>query len=142
MVYLERGIYRLKNDYNEVLKILQPGKSYLLQEFVPEIYKGEKSLFFFNKEFRYAILKKPFPNEFKSNYAFCESIKRYSPTNEELDIAHNALDVMKCPSLIDRVDMVKNMIIEITVECPGHFVENAGVQKEIGKWFYEVIDKM
>ena len=31
-------------------------------------------------------------------------------------------------------------IIEMTIDCPGLYLVEAGIQDKIGKWFYELVD--
>ncbi len=140
------GIRKLVNDPGEVKRIIQENKSegpFLIQEFLPEIIDGERSLFFFNKRFKYAMLKKPREGEFRSNEDHVESLTRYYPTSTELWVAENALQVLNSPSLLERVDMSSSgKIIEMTLDCPGLYLVEAGVNKEIGMWFYELVDTL
>lgn len=138
------GVTLLPNDIVVVRENIQKraeDSPFLIQEYLSEIMEGERSLFFFNKEFKYAMLKKPREGEFRSNEDCIESLTKYEPTEEEIKIARNALLTMNTPSVLERVDMSSlGKIIEMTLDCPGLYLVEAGVQKQIGNWFYEMVD--
>ena len=104
-----------------------------------EIAAGEKSLYFLAKRFRYALLKRPRAGEFRSNEEFAEH-SRYEPTPAEIGLAADAVERFGSPSLIERVDLCGDRIIEMTIECPGLKISACGVHREIGPWTYEALD--
>ncbi|HRZ86096.1 MAG TPA: ATP-grasp domain-containing protein [Candidatus Paceibacterota bacterium] len=136
-----RGVEKVINNLNYVKEIISEKGPMIVQEFVKDIYKGERSLFFFDKDLKYAILKKPKKNEFRSNEKHCQNISKYIPNENEIRIAKEALNNFNSGSLIERVDLAGEKIIELTVDCPGLYVNYANVEKEIGPWFYELINK-
>ncbi|MEM4625399.1 MAG: hypothetical protein QXJ28_01360 [Candidatus Pacearchaeota archaeon] len=138
------GVVKLPNDSSLVdsyIKQNEKDSPFLLQEYLEEIVEGERSLFFFNKEFKYAMLKKPKKGGFKSNEDCVEILERYSPSKSELKTAYRAIYTLNSPSLLERVDMTNSgKIIEMTIDCPGLYLVEAGIENEIGEWFSELID--
>ncbi|MDO8516985.1 MAG: hypothetical protein Q7S33_02565 [Nanoarchaeota archaeon] len=148
-------VEKVQNNVELVRNYLNSNASdgpFLVQEFLKDINLGEKSLFFFNKEFKYGILKRPKEEkEFHCNEGYCFPLEEYFPSNEELKIAKNALFTMKSHSMFERVDMThSNKIIEMTLDCPGLYIiatdnnnrdyYRPGFEDKIGKWFYELVD--
>jgi len=134
------GVARVPNDPAAVRAALRPDGAWLVQEFLPEIAGGEKSLYFFAKTYRYALLKLPQPGEFRSNEEFADH-RRYEPTAAEIALATDAVERFGSPSLIERVDLCGEKIIEMTIECPGLKIRACGVRREVGHWTYEAIDR-
>jgi glutathione synthase/RimK-type ligase-like ATP-grasp enzyme len=134
-----KGVLRLPRSAEAVRAALEPGREYLLQPFLPEILAGEKSLYFFAKQYRYAAIKRPKPGEFRGNEEYADS-ERYEPTAEELAIAADAIRRFASPSLIERVDMCGRHVIEMTIECPGMKFKKFGLDREAGVWTYEALD--
>jgi len=134
-----KGVVRLANDEEAVRPLLEPGREYLLQPFLPEILAGEKSLYFFAKQYRYAAIKRPKPGEFRANEETADS-ERYEPTAAEIALASDAIRRFASPSLIERVDLCGQHVIEMTIECPGMKFKKFGLDREAGPWTYEAID--
>lgn len=134
-----KGVLRLPRSEAAVRAVLEPGREYLLQPFLPEILAGEKSLYFFAKQYRYAAIKRPKPGEFRGNEEYADS-ERYEPTAEELAIASDAIRRFASPSLIERVDMCGRSVLEMTIECPGMKFKKFALDREAGIWTYEAID--
>ena len=134
------GVARVPNDPAAVRAALCRTGPSILQEFLPEIAAGEKSLYFLAKRFRYALLKRPRAGEFRSNEEFAEH-SRYEPTPAEIGLAADAVERFGSPSLIERVDLCGDRIIEMTIECPGLKISACGVHREIGPWTYEALDR-
>ena len=138
------GVVRLPNNYSAVrenINFRKQDSPFMIQEYLPEISEGERSLFFFNKKFKYAMLKKPKQDQFKCNEDCVESLTRYYPLLREIEIARQALVTMNTASVLERVDMTSSgKIMEMTIDCPGLYLVEAGVENEIGNWFYESID--
>lgn len=134
-----KGVLRLPRNAEAVRAALEPGREYLLQPFLPEILTGERSLYFFAKQYRYAAIKRPKPGEFRSNEEHAES-ERYEPTAEEIALASDAIRRFASPSLIERVDMCGRYVIEMTIECPGMKFRKFALDREAGVWTYEAID--
>ena len=134
-----KGVTRLANDEAAIRPLLEPGREYLLQPFLPEILGGEKSLYFFAKQYRYAAIKRPKPGEFRGNEEHAVS-DRYEPTAAEIALATDAINRFASPSLIERVDLCGRHVIEMTIECPGMKFKKFGLQREAGPWTYEALD--
>jgi hypothetical protein len=134
-----KGVVRLPRSVAAVRAAMEPGREFLLQPFVPEILSGEKSLYFFAKQYRYAAIKRPKPGEFRGNEEFADS-ERYQPTAEEIAFASDAIQRFGSPSLIERVDMCGRVVIEMTIECPGMKFKKFALDREAGPWTYEAID--
>jgi glutathione synthase/RimK-type ligase-like ATP-grasp enzyme len=133
------GVARVPADPAAVRAALSPHGPSILQEFLPEIADGEKSLYFFAKTYRYALLKRPRPGEFRSNEEFAEHT-RYEPTAAEIALAEDAVARFGSPSLIERIDLCGDRIIEMTIECPGLKISACDVHREVGHWTYEALD--
>jgi len=134
-----KGVVRLPRDAEAIRAVMEPDGQYLLQPFLPEIFAGERSLYFFAKQYRYAVLKRLNPGEFRANEEHSVS-ERYEPTAEELAIAEDAIRRFASPSLIERVDMCGRHVLEMTIECPAMKFRTLALQKEAGPWTYEAID--
>lgn len=134
------GVARVPNDPEAVRAALSQTGPSILQEFLPAIAAGETSFYFFAKRFRYALLKRPRAGEFRSNEEFAEH-SRYEPSEAEVRLAEDAVERFGSPSLIERVDVCGDRIIEMTIECPGLKISACGVHREIGPWTYEAIDR-
>ncbi len=134
------GVVRLANDPAAVRAALDPRGPSIIQEFLPAIAAGEKSLYFFAKTYRYALLKRPHAGEFRSNEEFAEHT-RYEPTADEIALCEDAIRRFASPSLIERVDLCGDRIIEMTIECPGLKIKACGVHREVGHWTYEALDR-
>jgi hypothetical protein len=134
-----KGVVRLPRDTGAVRAAMAPGREYLLQPFLPEIMAGERCLYFLAKQYRYAVVKRPVPGEFRTNEATA-TYERYEPTAEELALAEDVVRRFASPSLIERVDICGRYVMEMTIECPGLKIKVAEVQREIGPWTYEALD--
>ncbi len=133
------GVARVPADPAAVRSALAPHGPSILQEFLPEIAAGERSLYFFAKTYRYALLKRPQPGEFRSNEEFAEHT-RHEPTAAERALAEDAVARFGSPSLIERVDLCGDRIIEMTIECPGLKISACDVHREVGHWTYDALD--
>ena len=133
------GVVRMAADAGLVRAALEPGREYLVQEYLPAITAGERSLYFFAKQFRYAAIKRPVGDEFRCNWEHSLA-ERHHPTEEELALARDAVARFGSPSLIERVDLCGGKIIEMTIECPALQISTCGVEREVGGWTYEAID--
>lgn len=134
------GVLKLPNDADRVRESLLPGQEYLLQEYLPAIADGERCLFFFAKKFRYAIVKRLHAGEYIANADRAE-FEAYEPTAAELALARDAVERFGSPSLIERIDIVGSKVIEMTIDSPGLAIHIAGVEREVGHWTYEALDR-
>jgi hypothetical protein len=132
-----------ENDFQSM-----PEGDIILQEFVPAITSGERSLFFFDKKFEYGVLKVPKQGEFRSNLSYAQNVQPYVPTKKELELAQDALSWWDSGAKLERVDMTSEKLIELTAECPGLYVYDKvnnhffdmHMRTKIGKLFYQLLD--
>jgi hypothetical protein len=134
-----RGVTKLPADAEAIRELLEPGREYLIQPFLPEILDGEKSLYFYAKRYRYAAIKRPKPGEFRSNEEFATS-EGYEPTGEEIAFAEDVVRRFGSHSLIERIDICGRHVIEMSIECPGLKLKKLGLEKEAGPWTLEAIE--
>ena len=134
-----KGVTRLPRDAEAIREILEPGREYLLQPFLPEILEGEKSLYFYAKRYRYAAIKRPKPGEFRGNEEYADS-DGYDPTAEEIAFAEDVVRRFGSQSMIERIDICGRHVIEMSIECPGLKLKKLGLEKEAGPWTLEAID--
>jgi hypothetical protein len=134
-----KGVVRLPCSAEAVRAVLEPGREYLLQEYLPEIVDGERSLYFYAKRYRYAVIKRPHADEFRSNNAWGVAAP-HEPTADELALATEAVARFGSPSTIERVDLCAGRVLEMTIECPGLKIALCGVERAVGHWTYEAID--
>jgi glutathione synthase/RimK-type ligase-like ATP-grasp enzyme len=81
--------------------------THFLQPFIEEIHSGERSYFYFNGEFKYAIKKTPKEGDFRVQEEYGGIITVHSPDTEELKEAEKAvLSVKEHDPLYLRVDAV------------------------------------
>lgn len=135
-----RGVKKI-TEYDSGLEYILSEKKLIAQEFLDEIKFGEKSLFFFDREFKYAILKVPKEGEFKSNFAYCQTIKKYVPTQNEVALAKQSIDVLNSDALVQRIDIVGTNIIEMTAECPGLFSKFVKTSGMVAESYSKLLDK-
>lgn len=133
------GVVRLPCVAADIRAALEPGKCYLLQEYLPAIVDGERSLYFFSKRYRYAVIKRPREGDFRSNRAHAGT-QVYEPTTIELALACTAIERFDSPSLIERVDLCDGRIIEMTIGCPGFKLDVCDIASQMAEWTYEAID--
>ena len=134
-----KGVTRLPRDAEAIREILEPGREYLLQPFLPEILEGEKSLYFYAKRYRYAAIKRPKPGEFRGNEEYADS-DGYDPTAEEIAFAEDVVRRFGSQSMIERIDICGRHVIEMSIECPGLKLKKLGLEKEAGPWTLEAIE--
>lgn len=101
----------------------------LIQSFMPEIQdEGELSFLFFEKEFHYAIRKKPNKGDFRSQRDFGARSERFYPDPEIVDQARRVVNAVDSDLLYARVDVVvrqrKIYLMELEVLDPNLFLEH------------------
>lgn len=113
-------------DINLVKKLLKDDSELLIQEFIPNIIEtGERSLFLFNEEVKYTILKKSkdFITNVTSNIKNKQNRRIIDCTNEEEKLAKKAIRAITPNSLVARVDLIGNrdspLVGEITISSIG-----------------------
>lgn len=64
---------------------------FFIQPFMPEVFEGETSYFFFNGEFKYAVTKTPKSGDFRVQEEFGGSINPHCPSEYELGFAKKVI---------------------------------------------------
>lgn len=106
------NILKIKTSNEENLlfnisKLLSSG-SVIVQPFLNEIYDGEISFIFFDKQYSHAVLKKPKKNDFRTtNYAFGGTESLYSPSKQLIQHANKIIQTIKDPLLYARLDAIE-----------------------------------
>lgn len=86
------------HQYEALYKSLILEEDMMIQVFQQNIVdQGEISLMLFNGEFTHAVLKKAKSGDFRVQDDFGGTVHEYSPTDNEIEFAQNA--VAKCPEL-------------------------------------------
>jgi glutathione synthase/RimK-type ligase-like ATP-grasp enzyme len=103
------------------LKVIEGQEhEYLAQEFMPEIYDGERSLVFLGLEYQHSVLKRPSDNDFRCNESLGGTVAVYDPTGEERDFAVNVLKAYESlgfPVHYSRVDLIAAKYGPVLVEA-------------------------
>jgi glutathione synthase/RimK-type ligase-like ATP-grasp enzyme len=107
----------------------------LIQEFVPEIKEGEKSLIFCQGNFLFAVKKIPAPNHFKSNNTYVGAqIEPYTPTEKELIFCLYIIECYERPLSICRLDIISTsstiFLMELEVVDPGYYTGSKAILSE------------
>jgi glutathione synthase/RimK-type ligase-like ATP-grasp enzyme len=103
------------------------GEDVLVQEFLPEIARGELSLVYFDGVFSHAIRKRPPQGEFRVNSRFGATRVAETPPREAVDQGAAALATLPELPLYARVDGVVRdgalIVLEVEVLEPALFME-------------------
>ena len=115
---------------------------YLIQDYMPEIRDGERSLVFLGFEYQHAVLKKPSissPQEFRCNETLGGTVAVYEPTSEEIAFAQRVLkayESLNCPVHYSRIDMIQTSkgptLIEAELINPSIYANYSGKGVEFG----------
>lgn len=116
---------------------------YLVQDFIPGVVAGERSLVFLGFEYQHAILKRPStrrPQEFRCNESQGGTVALYEPTREELDFALSTLrayESLGCPIHYSRIDIIESgrgpMLMEAELINPSIFARYFNLGEAFGK---------
>ena len=116
---------------------------YLVQDYIPGVVDGERSLVFLGFEYQYGILKKPSPRnprEFRCNESQGGTAVLYEPTREEMDFALGTLrayESLGCPVHYSRIDLIESgrgpMLMEAELINPSIFARYFNRGEEFGK---------
>lgn len=117
-----------KEVIHEINALLSVG-DVLIQPFMKEIYEGEISFIFFDKQFSHAVHKFPKKNDFRSQNDFGASQIRIHPDKKLINQACIILDQIKSPLLYTRLDalVIHNslQLMELELIEPHLFLEEA-----------------
>ncbi len=94
-------------EHDKIVKLFN-NREFMMQPFVPSVVtEGEYSLFFFNRIFSHAILKKPKPDEFRVQEEFGGQLLLITPDAELLNTAEDLFNHIPHKALYARLDFVK-----------------------------------
>lgn len=128
------------NDFRLYRTLLENGTKVLIQQFLPQIVNGEKSLIYLGGEFKYALIKKPKPNEFRSNQDYADYRRIYQPSIEEIEFGEKVCFTCEKNPGISRIDLVSTpnpTLLEATIVWPALYPYQLG---QVHKGFEEVIN--
>lgn len=116
-------------QHQTIMNQLLDQSDLLIQQFVPEIEKGEYSLIFFHKKFSHAVLKKPKAGDFRVQDDFGGSYSSIKPSEELIKQAASILTHIQEPLLYARVDGVlvngQFLLMELELIEPVLFFQQA-----------------
>jgi glutathione synthase/RimK-type ligase-like ATP-grasp enzyme len=100
----------------------------LIQQFIPEIKEnGESSLIFFGSKYSHSMIKKAKVDDFRAHPIWGATIERYNPTESEIDICLEILNMLEHPIEYARFDMIpieeQPLIIEVELIDPNLFFD-------------------
>lgn len=106
-----RHTYRFKVDevdaYEEIYRELIQQEGMMLQEFQKNIVKkGEISLILFGGKFSHAVLKIAKKGDFRVQDDFGGTVEEYTPSDQEIKFAENAVSACEPQPLYARVDIM------------------------------------
>ena len=78
----------------------------MCQPFLPEIFDGELSLVYFNKQFSHALLKVPKKGDFRVQEEFGGDIIPYTPDKKVIELGDKIMSSVDDELLYARVDLV------------------------------------
>ncbi|MEM7109464.1 MAG: hypothetical protein AAF519_14660 [Bacteroidota bacterium] len=137
-------LIREKADLRKV--DLKNDQSYLLQVFMPEIYKGEYSFIFFNGNFSHAVIKKPKDNDFRVQSDFGGSFQLVRIKDEVVTQAERIIGSLPEIPLYARVDGLifqdKFILMELELIEPELFLLSDELRTRFVKSISDVIDLM
>lgn len=136
------GIERFPGgNLSGVEEVLRTQGRILVQKFIPEVVQGERSVYLFSGEPRYAVRKRPQIGGFLCN-SLGATVEAIEPTREEIALAKavpKALGVQ--PSLM-RADMVgvrdEPVLMEYTQEAIGMNARYTGMEEQIWNWLVDL----
>lgn len=101
----------------------------LIQPFMKEIYDGEISFIFFDKQYSHAVLKIPRVNEYRTQPQFGVTCRRVYPESRLINQANEIIHHIKEPLLYARLDalVVNNnlLLMELELIEPHLFLDEA-----------------
>jgi len=116
-------------QHQTIMNQLLDQSDLLIQQFVPEIEKGEYSLIFFHKKFSHAVLKKPKAGDFRVQDDFGGSYSSIEPAADLIKQAASILTHIQEPLLYARVDGVlvngQFLLMELELIEPVLFFQQA-----------------
>lgn len=94
----------------------------MAQPFIEGVLEGERSFLYFNNAFSHAIKKVPKNGDFRSQEEFGSTITSFTPTQDELSLCHEILNMLPIKPLYARLDFLpfegKLLLIELELIEP------------------------
>ncbi len=148
----ERGnqIFLAKNQ-SDLKTIEGREEAFMAQQFMPEIWDGERSLVFLGHEFQLAVIKKPkqMGDEFRCNESLGGTVAVYEPTDQEISFAKNVLKVyeaMGYPVHFSRVDILQvkgaPILLEAELLNPSMYANYSNKGQAFGKELARYFDRL
>lgn len=114
----------------------------IVQQFIPEIEEnGEASLIFFGGEYSHSMIKMVKAGDFRAHPIWGAVIKRYIPSEAEIDVALQSLEVVGHSTEYARIDLIPTgsepFVIEVELVDPNLFFDHL---PETGKKFADHIE--
>lgn len=107
----------------------------LVQAFVPEIKDGEISVVFFDNVYSHAVIKKPAPDDFRSNHTWGGQISPYAPSPDELITFSKQYAKCAVDTLYARLDVVRTphgfVLMELELIEPYLYIEHSVNRAEL-----------
>ncbi len=119
-------LYEGKNDQG-LENLLTQKRDFFVQRFVPEIRRGERSLYIFDGQVKYTVMKVP-KNGIFANAAKGSKVTLIEPTKQEISIATEVAQALKISPVLMRVDVIgardKPQLLELTLKSVGMNIKN------------------
>ncbi len=133
---VERVARDALTDWQTLVRSQRPNDEWLVQEFLPEIQRGEWSLIFIGGDFSHAVLKRPQAGEFRIHSQYRGQHSRESPANQIVAQAQAVLHTLPTMPLYARVDGVVQGIdqfclIELEINEPALYFQHAPEQAQM-----------
>lgn len=120
---------------------------YLVQDFMPSVRAGERSLAFLGHSFQHAVIKFPNPDdpaEFRCNESLGGTVASYQPRADELALARQVLrtyEAMGYPVHFSRIDLIDSphgpLLMEAELLNPSIYANYLGRGAVFGEAFAE-----
>lgn len=96
-----------------------PGEALLLQEFLPQVYEGDRRLFLMNGQYVGGFNKRPAPQEFRSNLGLGGTPEPLTPSLRELEICDRiGSKLIKHGLFFVGIDVVGGYLLEVNATSP------------------------
>ena len=131
-----------KNIRKKINKIIKNEKDFaIVQEFIDEVYRGDKRIFLLNGKPLGGIVRVPKKGEFRANMAIGGKPMKYKLTKEDYKIIKTIRPyLVKHGLVLAGIDVIKDKLIEINVTCPTGLVPIKRLDKrDITK---EIVDSL
>lgn len=121
-----------KNIRKKINKIIKNGKDFaIVQEFIDEIYRGDKRIFLLNGKPLGGIVRVPKKGEFRANMAIGGKPVRYKLKKEDYKIIKTIRPyLVKHGLVLAGIDIIRDKLIEINVTCPTGLVPIKNLDKK------------